>query len=233
MGGATIPARIPFRTTPLRKPGSIPSPLRRYAGLPLGLRFFLFLRWTWTPYAEIASLLPARGKILDGGCGHGLLSLTLALGSPSRQVEGMDHSPKRITIARRAGRGIENLHFSKGDFRRPPGGVFDGIALIDVLHYLPHAQQESLFREVFRRLRPSGILLFRDVDRRPGFASLWNRLHENVMTGLGFTKAGGLYFRSRAQWTDLARGAGFRVWSEPTGRFPFADVLFRCQKQKG
>lgn len=229
MGGATIPARA-SRKSP--SPRRAPSLLSRYADLPLGTRLFLYLRWVWTPYDEMAGLLPVRGRILDGGCGHGLLSLSLALGSPARRVEGLDHSRERIAIARRAGRGIGNLRFAKGDFRRPPGGVFDGIALIDVLHYLPHDRQERLLRDLMRRLRPGGVFLFRDVDRRPGFSSLWNRLHEGVMTGLGFTKAGGLHFRSRSQWTDLARRTGFRVTSRPTGRFPFADVLFRCLKPK-
>ncbi|HVZ79741.1 MAG TPA: class I SAM-dependent methyltransferase [bacterium] len=204
--------------------------LRRYAHLPMGTRLFLWLRWLWTPYDRMASLLPDRGLVLDGGCGHGLLSLTLALGSSRRRVEGLDHSVERVAIARQAGRDLPNLSVSKGDFRKIPRRAYQGIALVDVLHYLPYEEQEALMKDAFRRLARGGVFLFRDVDRRPGFSSLWNRLHEGLMTGLGFTKAGGLHFRSRVQWDQLARRVGFQVRSEATGRFPFADVLFWCRK---
>jgi 2-polyprenyl-6-hydroxyphenyl methylase/3-demethylubiquinone-9 3-methyltransferase len=144
----------------------------------------------------MASLLPRAGLILDGGCGHGLLSLTLAFQSPRRKVLGLDHSPSRISAARKAATGLGNLSFRTGDYASPPRLTYDGIALIDVLHYLPYEKQAQVLGRSFRRLRRGGMLVFREVDRRPGPASLFNRFHEKVMTGLGFTKAEGLYFRS-------------------------------------
>jgi 2-polyprenyl-3-methyl-5-hydroxy-6-metoxy-1,4-benzoquinol methylase len=178
----------------------------------------------------MASLLPAQGKILDGGSGHGLLSLTLALQSPGRQVRGIDHSPQRVAAAEKAAAGLPNLSYGKGDFAAIPGNGYTGIAFIDVLHYLDYPVQASLLRNSFRRLRRGGILLFRDVDRRPGLASSLNRLHESMMTRLGFTKAGGLHFRTGPEWNHLALKSGFKVQSKPTRRFPFADILFWCRK---
>ncbi len=204
--------------------------LSRYSDSSWGTRIFLWLRWIWTPYAEMASLMPNRGKILDGGSGHGLLSLTLALQSPSRQVEGVDHSPQRLFLARKAARKMTNLKFREGDFRRLPKGVYDGLAFVDVLHYLSFDEQEQLLKESFRRLRSGGMLLFRDVDHGGGPASFWNGFHEILMTRLGFTKAGGLHFRTAQEWEKLAQQTGFKVRSKPTGRFPFADVLFCCRK---
>lgn len=204
--------------------------LSRYKSLPWGTKFFLYLRWLWTPYVEMASLMPRQGRILDGGSGHGLLSLTLALRSKARKVEGVDHSVERIAAARAAGAGLRNLSFRNGDFTSLPKKAFEGIAFIDVLHYLPYRVQERLLKDSFQKLRRHGMLLFRDVDRRPGLTSFLNRLHESIMTGLGFTKAGGLHFRTGPEWEKLAAAAGFQVRSKPTGRFPFADVLFWCRK---
>lgn len=215
----------PPKASPLRK-----RVLGRYSQLPWGTRLFLWLRWVWTPYGEMGSLLPAAGRILDGGCGHGLFALTLAFQSPLRKIEGIDHSPSRVAAAQKAARGLGQLAFKKGDFRRIGGKKYDGLVFMDVLHYIPHRAQVKLLEDSHRRLRRGGILLFRDVDRRPGFASSWNRFHEVLMTALGFTKAGELHFRSAAEWKSLARSAGFRVESHPAGRFPFADVLFLCQK---
>ena len=204
--------------------------LRRYAGAPWGTRFFLGLRWFWTPYAQMAALLPARGTIIDGGSGHGLFSLALALQSPSRRVRGVDHSRERLGMAEGAARGLPNLSFREGDFRRIRGNRLAGIALIDVLHYLPYGAQRRLLKDSFRSLRRGGVLLFRDVDRGPGLSSFLNGLHESLMTGLGLTRAEGLYFRTAAEWSRLAEQAGFEVRQKPTGRFPFADVLFHCRK---
>lgn len=178
----------------------------------------------------MAAYLPDQGKIMDGGSGHGLFSLTLALGSRKRTVEGVDHSPQRVALSRRAARGVTNLSFRPGNMRKIKGRDFSGLAFVDVLHYLPHPVQEGLFREAYGRLKRGGLLLVRDVDRRPGLASLWNRFHERLMTGLGFTKAGGLHFRTRREWEGLARQNGFRVRSLAMARFPFADVLFLCRK---
>lgn len=204
--------------------------LSRYAGAPWSTRLFLFLRWHWTPYRRMAAHLPIQGKILDGGSGHGLFSLVVALGSERRIVEGIDHSSGRVSLSRRAARGLRNLSFRRGDFRDIRGRDFTGLAFVDVLHYLAPADQEMLFRDSFRRLRRGGLLLFRDVDRRPGLASLWNRCHEWLMTRLGFTKAQGLHFHTRREWETLARRVGFRVRSQAMARFPFADVLFLCRK---
>jgi SAM-dependent methyltransferase len=210
--------------------GPLESILSRYAEAPWGTRLFLFLRWRWTPYRRMAAYLPEQGKIMDGGSGHGLFSLTVALGSPHRTVEGVDHSPQRIALSRKAARGIANLSFRPGDMRKIKGKGFSGLAFVDVLHYLPHPAQDRLFQEAYGRLKRGGLLLVRDVDRRPGFASLWNRSHERLMTGLGLTKAGGLYFRTRQEWEQLARRNGFQVRSQALAQFPFADVLFLCRK---
>lgn len=215
---------------PALKPVTGKDVLHRYSGLTPGARLFLSLRWLWTPYVEMASELPARGRILDGGCGHGLLSLALGLQSPARKVLGLDHAEERVEAGTAAARGIPGLRFQKGDYRKPPPGPFDGIALIDCLHYLTYDEQAKVLAACRKRLRRGGVLLFREVDRKPGFASAFNRFHEAVMTGLGFTKAEGLHFRSAGGWVRFAKEAGFQVESRPCARFPFADHLVRCRK---
>ena len=204
--------------------------LSRYSGLSAASRLFLWARWRWTPYEEMASLLPIKGRILDGGCGHGLLSLALATRSTARRVLGVDHSGQRVAAAQEAARGLKNVSFAAGDYSSPPRGPYDGIALIDVLHYLPYERQAQVMKNSVRRLRRRGVLLFREVDRKPGFASFFNRVHETFMTTFGFTRAQGLYFRSSDGWKELARQSGLKVKAMPCGRFPFADVLYRCER---
>jgi 2-polyprenyl-6-hydroxyphenyl methylase/3-demethylubiquinone-9 3-methyltransferase len=175
--------------------------------------------------------LPEKGKILDAGCGHGLLALVLALQSPRRFVFGVDHDRARVRAARRAGHGLANLRVERGDYTRLPGGTYDGMVFMDVLHYLPFRAQESLLRRAHKKLKRRGRLVFREVAAGGGFFSGWNKIHENLMTRLGFTQAEELHFRDAEGWRQCARKAGFRVRSKPLARPPFADHLFECDKR--
>src|SRR5262245_66514676 len=51
---------------------------------------------------EIGQYLPAAGPVLDIGCGFGLFSLYYASVEPRRLLRGIDLSPRRIAMARRA-----------------------------------------------------------------------------------------------------------------------------------
>src|SRR5262249_40065487 len=77
---------------------------RRYGARGM-TALFLRLRWTFTPYFEMASKVPPEGKILDLGCGHGLLAIAAKLQSPKREVVGLDHDQARIEAARSAAKG--------------------------------------------------------------------------------------------------------------------------------
>ncbi len=48
-------------------------------GISLGTKLFLHLRWWLTPYERMAVYVPKTGKVLDIGCGHGLLAMEMAL----------------------------------------------------------------------------------------------------------------------------------------------------------
>lgn len=210
----------------------------RFSPVPFGTRFFLEARWNRTPYGEMAELMPRKGRILDLGSGHGLLSLALALQSAERQVLGMDHDERRVALASRAARGLQNLAFCTGDLSEPKWGEadqeewsagLDGIALIDSMHYFPFEKQEDILRRIAGRLKGSGVFLMREVNRGAGGLFVLNRLHEQTMLALGFTKAQELYFRSGTQWTELLQRHGFTVEVRDCSRFPFADLLFVCK----
>ena len=163
------------------------SPLSLYPRrIALRTRIFLGARYRLTPYRLIAARLPASGRILDLGCGHGLLALTAALDGSARTVLGIDHDEARITIATAAAERLANARFAVGTFDALPPGPFDAIAMIDVLHYFAPAAQEAVIRSAYARLAPGGTLLVREVDPEGGAAARWNRWYERIATGIGF-----------------------------------------------
>ncbi len=206
-----------------------------FAEAPLSTRWFIWLRWSLTPYRRIASVLPHRGRVLDLGSGHGLLSLALALTAAAREIIGVDHDPQRVQLAQRAiarYKSSSTTVFEARDLQSSlaafPDGSLAGIAMIDILHYFDAATQKALLDDAARALKPGGILAVREVDSEGGLAAAFNKLYEKVSTIVGFTRSlrRQLHFRSASGWAAAIEAAGFSARSEPCGSRIFSDVLF-------
>ena len=66
--------------------------------------------WLW-PFADINSILPQKGTIIDLGCGDGLVAYYLADHDPKRQVIGIDLNANKINQARSLKPRLKNLQF--------------------------------------------------------------------------------------------------------------------------
>jgi 2-polyprenyl-3-methyl-5-hydroxy-6-metoxy-1,4-benzoquinol methylase len=108
---------------------------------PLSLReaFYLRTRWRLCPFQLVESHLPRQGKILDFGCGYGMLSNYLALRSLDRTVLGIDINASRINIAVRSLKDRRNVQFRCGDVDELRLTPFDAVVMTDVLHHMDDA----------------------------------------------------------------------------------------------
>jgi len=203
------------------------SALARYAGQPLGIRGFVWARHLLTPLASILAELPARGRILDVGCGHGLFANALALGSPARQVVGVDPSAAKVSVARASSTGLSNVRYVLGTVQDLGEGDFDAISILDVLYLLPVAEKLAVLRACRERIARHGVLVLKTNDTRPGWKYRVARLQEQVMTGSGLTMGHGLHFLSREQNAALLELAGFRPQTRVLRSWlPYPHVLF-------
>ncbi len=115
-----------------------------------------------------------RGRltILDLGCGTG--GTTIALQKYGR-VTGVDFSPEAIKLASRYP--INNLLLANANHLPFPSSKFDLVVSLDVLYHKAVNVNKTL-KEVFRLLRPGGILLI----RVPAFSFLFGA-HDNIVHG--------------------------------------------------
>ncbi len=202
-------------------------------GISRGTKLFLHLRWVLTPYGMIASYVPKEAKVLDVGCGHGLLAMALALGAPGREVLATDHDLQRIALARQAGAGIANLQFEVSAGSPVTAGHFDAIMMIDFLHYFSPEEQDNMISQAFANLLPGGWLLAREVNQQAGLISKLNQWYEKIATWTGFTQSNtkeNLSFRSQPGWEAAFAAHGFKVRSERCSSPIFADILYICEK---
>jgi SAM-dependent methyltransferase len=211
-----------------------------FAEAPLSTRSFLRLRSILTPYDRMASVFPARGRVLDLGSGHGLLAFALAVGSHEREIIGIDHDAERVRLAQSAALRLpvgSRPSFEVGDLKEKlwsfTTGSLVGIAMIDILHYFDPRTQQFLVSHAARVLAPGGVLVIREIDSDDGIKARANRLYEHLATGVGFTRSAGpkLSFRGASGWIGLLESTGFSVRSEHCGPGFFADVLFVAQRR--
>ncbi len=174
----------------LRKPISpaAAAALALYGSAPRSVRAHLRVRWRTCPLDAVAERVPERGRVLDLGCGHGLLGAYLALTSPHRLVLGVDLDDRKVAYARAAAeraraRGAA-LEFGVAPGGVVPPGPWDAISVVDVLYLLEEQQQRALLVEAAGQLAPGGALLVKEMAGRPRWKHRWNQLQETISVRL-------------------------------------------------
>jgi 2-polyprenyl-3-methyl-5-hydroxy-6-metoxy-1,4-benzoquinol methylase len=206
--------------------------LRRYGGQSLGIQAFVLARHLLAPLSRVLAAVPTRGRLLDVGCGHGLFANAAALGSPERQVLGVDPSGAKITVARASSAGLPNVRYVQGTVQEIEERDFDAITILDVLYLLPDEAKLAVLRRCHELLAPGGTLLVKTNDTHPRWQYAVVRLEEELMVKLlAFTHGSELHFRGVPEYVALLEQAGFtgRVLDLPTHR-PVPHRLYVCRK---
>lgn len=180
-------------------------------------------------FAAAADLLlrGSREPLLDVGCGLGLLGQYLRERGWRGAYLGVDFDAGKIDAARTAAQATgTDLAFEPGDARRglPP---FSGhVALLDVLHYLERADQQSLLRELAARVAPGALLVLRNVLRAPGWRFRLTVLEEQFLYASRWMRTPARHFPERTEIETPLREAGLMVEVKPLwGDTPFNSFL--------
>jgi ubiquinone/menaquinone biosynthesis C-methylase UbiE len=107
---------------------------------------------------ELAAL-KGHERLLDAGCGTGMMALRIAARCPGCTLHGIDLSPQMIAAARRYAdeQGLA-IDFSVGSITclPYPGGSFDVVITNIVYHHLDLTEKQQAVAEIARVLKPSG-----------------------------------------------------------------------------
>jgi len=188
-----------------------------FAGAPSGDRLHVRLRWLTCPFGAVEREVPVSGRVLEIGCGHGLLSLYLAACAPDREVHGIDVDEHKIALARAAADrfaagGGASVSFDVVQPGTLPEGPFDAVVVADVLYLLTPTDRAALLAAAVERLAPQGRVVVKEADRVPRWKGALTVGQELLSTRvLRITQGDEVAFAPPDELAEPLRDAGLEV----------------------
>jgi len=139
-------------------------------------------------------------RVLDVGCGHGRFAAFCATTFPFPvDYTGIDGSSALLALAQGRTAGVARARWGRctlGGDADPslPGGPFDLVVLLGVLHHLPGAEvRRQVLRAAAARLAPGGVLAFTlwrlfSLPRLAERVVPWEQLNRSLRRPLDLTQ---------------------------------------------
>jgi len=204
-------------------------------------RHFAYFKLTGDPafrHLLESGLLAGRERLLDLGCGQGMLEALLAAAGEARErwpqewapapapraMEGIELDRRALERARLAA--VGHARFVHGDIRNVAFAEADAIVILDVLHYMDRPAQEAVLERARRSIAPGGVLLVRVADARPGLRFRATLALDRLSLWLRGRRSGAYHCRPLAAWIARLEALGLAVEARPmSAGTPFANVL--------
>ncbi|HEX3556755.1 MAG TPA: methyltransferase domain-containing protein [Thermoanaerobaculia bacterium] len=202
---------------------------RTYAGAPAATRMHVLVRFVTCPFLRVLDFLPPKARLLDLGAGHAIFS-HLALAAGARSAVALEPDRRKVFHAFPSP-GMRIVAGTAGALR----GLFDAVAILDVLYRLPRTAWDPLLREVRGLLAPGGVLLLKEQDPGHRLKACWNRAQEWLVDRAGLTLGEAFSYEPREEVRRRLLAAGFASCEAVgIGRgYPHAHVLYIARVAAG
>ncbi len=185
-------------------------------------------------------LIPDNARILDIGCGKGLLASWLLAANAMqsngnwpahwpaapnpRFIHGVEIMPRDVERAKRAlGHAAT---FTAGDMCKVDFETTDVIVILDVLHYVSGAAQDSVLQKARDALAPDGTLILRIGDASGGLPFKFSVWVDRVVSYVRGHRNIRLHYRALAAWRTALADLGFTVSVLAMNKgTPYANML--------
>lgn len=198
-----------------------------YRACAAGVRLRVVGRYALCPFPKLLRLFPAHGRILDVGCGDGLLfALMAAESGAERTFTGIDIDARKVRNARRAQ--IPRATFVIGSLDQVRES-YSAVAIVDALCLIPRDEWPVLLRRSIELLAPGGVLVIKDITNTPRW-KYWIALIEEIIAVyvIRMTKGRAPHFEALDTFRHYIRDAGGAVLEvvDMSAWRPHAHVAF-------
>lgn len=121
-----------------------------------------------------------RVRLLDVACGTGRTLHQLAVAHPTMRLTGIDLSPAYVRLARRRLDHVAELTLAVENAEAMPwsDASFDILTSVYLFHELPSNARRNVVREMFRVVRPGGLVVIEDSAQLSDSAEIGTALRE-------------------------------------------------------
>jgi ubiquinone/menaquinone biosynthesis C-methylase UbiE len=207
---------------------------RAYCRASIRCRLRIVIRYLSCPFRSLLPEFPLNGRILDVGCGDGLL-LYLLNREPNpcaRECVGIDVAENKIANARDLR--LDSIKFHRADVADVPSESFDCVSITDVLYLLPISSWADFLKECIRALRKDGLLIVKETLDRPRWKFLIAYMQELLSIYVTrMTKGDHPHLESLDFYQESIRAAGAEVFQTKRldAGFPYPHVLLLARKR--
>lgn len=179
-----------------------------YRDAPWALRAMQRGRPYICPLETLAAIIPDQAVVFDIGCGAGLFLGYLASHGRIAGGVGVEPSARAVAAARAMSRRLASDAQAPLDFYEVsvedgwPDCSADVVSLIDVMHHVHLGQRRAFFEQAVSRVKPGGVLLYKDMAPRPRWRAWANQLHDLAVA---------------RQWVRLEPISNVELWAADSG----------------
>lgn len=119
-------------------------------------------------------------RLLDVACGTGRTLHQIARTHPTMRLWGVDLSPAYVRIARKRLAHVAEIALAVENGEHLPfaDGAFDVVTSVYLFHELPRNARRNVLRELFRVVRPGGLVVIEDSAQLADSAEIASALRE-------------------------------------------------------
>lgn len=166
------------------------------------------------PFLIEEGVLASGERVLDLGCGRGLVGVLVRLFTPASQPRryfGVDNCDRYVRAARQVLEGEPGCAVQTVDLRDFDPSPADVVVINDVLRFLPFAAQDALLRRLARALPPGARMFVREKDAAGGWRFIWSAFLDAMTIVLPGHPRHGTHYRRAGDLRNALLAAGFSV----------------------
>jgi 2-polyprenyl-3-methyl-5-hydroxy-6-metoxy-1,4-benzoquinol methylase len=165
------------------------------------------LRSLIIPFDKILEEIPNEGKVLDIGSSHGTFTIYAAKTKRNISITGVEIDKKRAQSSGEKASGLGNIDFVASDFIEfQTNEKFDAITCLDVMHHMPRSLHAKVVEKSYMFLKPNGIFVLVEMNKKPLVKYLWNYAHDMV-----FSRTTKLNYIAREDAINMIKARGFSI----------------------